>query len=345
MPKEITHWWLVLEILESLNHAPSAVDAMETAKSPLPVQKTCPVLASVLSKNRNAFLLGSVGPDFLFYYLHGSEKEKFRDAGMFLHGSEGNDTLTILSETIEEFGDTVSEAVWAFLFGYACHVMSDSVFHPLVLYCVGKGDAKALYNHHFFESTLDMYVIDILKAKNVPRRIARLFKDMEIEKTFFLKLVGFMLFDGAEYEQSALKICLKRYARMQASFWNPLWRNFARLAGVIKPSLRHFGPAFYQKISHKSAYTFCQTFNYQHPVTGAECCHSIADLKNEVVRESRVIAEIFETILTDSSCDPVAALEKVHGPNLETGLHGDNAKKILYTAPDGFAGFLRTAAN
>jgi hypothetical protein len=66
-------------------------------------------------------------------------------------------------------------------------------------------------------------------------------------------------------------------------------------------------------------------------------------LRDEVVRQTAGIAGVFEKILTDASEDPVGDLEKVHGPNLETGLHGDNAKRILYTAPGGVAEIFRSA--
>jgi hypothetical protein len=67
------------------------------------------------------------------------------------------------------------------------------------------------------------------------------------------------------------------------------------------------------------------------------------DLRGEVIRQARGTARVFEKILADPSCDPIAYLEKIHGPNLETGLYGDDAKKIVYTIPGGLAGLFRSA--
>jgi hypothetical protein len=328
VPKEITHWWLSLEVLAGLKH---------------------PLLAELLKRNRNVFLLGSVGPDFLFYYLYGPENEKFRRAAMTLHGAEGNDTLAILAKTadiysavlenhvpaIEEHGFNLAEAVWAFLFGYACHVVADSVFHPLVLYCAGKGGSEALYSHYLFESVLDLYVINVRKPENLPLRFADLTAGMEMGRASFLKLLGFMSFAGGAYRPEALKLCLRRYERMQCALWGFWGRTTARIAGTVCPSLRHFIPAFYQKSYHRLTGVFQRTFVYRNPVTGIRYEHSVEDLRGEVVREASAIAVVFENILASPACDPVAHLENIHGPNLETGLHGDNAKKILYTLPGG----------
>jgi hypothetical protein len=332
MPKEITHWWLASEVLAELTAAWGSNSAPDGS-----CRKNSPALARLLKQNRNLFLLGSVGPDFLFYYLSGPETEKFRAAAMALHGSDGGDTLTILSETAEEYGGSPPETVLAFLFGYVCHVVADSVFHPLVLYFVGKGDERAQYNHKLFESVLDLYVRDILKPQDVPLRITQLTGGMEMARQAFLKLLGFVCFGGGEYNAEALKICLKKYERTQPAFWNPLARTGARCLGILSPKLRHYVPAFYQKKYFALAPVFERTFRYRHPVTGEEYEHNIGNLRDEVVRQSAGIAEVFEKILTNASEDPVGDLEKIHGPNLETGLHGDNAKRILYTAPGGIA--------
>jgi hypothetical protein len=328
VPKEISHWWLSLEVLAEL--------------------KT-PLLARLLGRNRNVFLLGSVGPDFLFYYLHGPESGRFREAAMVLHGADGGDTLAILAKTADIYsavlenpvlsiggqGFNLAEAVWAFLFGYACHVVADSVFHPLVLYCAGKGGQEALYNHYLFESVLDLYVVDVNRPATLPLRLADLTAGMEMDRPSFLKLLGFVSFAGEGYSRAALRLCLRRYERMQRALWGFWGAAAARLAGTLLPSKRHFIPSFYRKSYHGLTGVFCKTFVYRNPVTGIRYEHSVEDLRGEVIRQASAIAGVFENILASPACDPVAHLEKIHGPNLETGLYGDDAKKIVYTVPGG----------
>jgi hypothetical protein len=331
VPKEITHWWLASEVLSSLEE--------------------CPLLAQLLERNRDVFLLGSVGPDFLFYYLYGSELTLFREAAMVLHGSDGGDTLAVLAKTAEvyaavlengvwpegENGNNLAEAVWAFLFGYVCHVAADSVFHPLVLYCAGKGSARALYQHYLFETVLDLYVTDTLRPEGLPLRLERLTSGMRMSRQAFLKLLGFVSFGGTAYNREALKMCLRRYERVQAALWGFPGRTAARLAGLLSRRLRHFTASFYQKSYRKFTPVFARVFKYLHPVTGQQYEHSVMDLRGEVVRQALGTARVFEKILSAPSCDPIAYLEKIHGPNLETGLYGDNAKKIAYTLPGGLA--------
>lgn len=339
MPKEITHWWLSLEVMAELQTGPQR-------------EPRCPLLAGLLGRNRNLFLLGSVGPDFLFYYLHGPENRRFRDAAMVLHGADGSDTLEILAKTadvylaalenhilvIGEHGFNLAEAIWAFLFGYACHVVADSVFHPLVLYCAGKGGRDALYDHYFFESVLDLYVVDVKKPPNLPLRLVDLTAGMEIDRASFLKLLGFVSFAGTDYSPGALKQCLRRYEFVQRALWGFWGRTAARVIGTLFPSMRHFIPSFYQRAYHRFTGVFDKTFAYRNPVTGIRYEHSVEDLRREVVRQACAIAVVFENVLADPSGDPVMSLSKIHGPNLETGLYGDNAKKIVYTIPGGMRG-------
>ncbi|MCL1818563.1 MAG: zinc dependent phospholipase C family protein [Spirochaetaceae bacterium] len=329
MPKELAHWWLAGETLASL-------------------QAGCPLLAELLARSRNVFFLGAVGPDFLFYYLYGSETGRFGEASRILHGSDGSDTLAILAKTAEawsaapENGNAVPDTVWAFLYGYACHVVSDAVFHPLVYYLTGKGGSESLYSHYLFETALDLYIKDVLRPEDLPLRLNSLTSRMEMKREAFLDLLGFVSFGGASYKRGELAACLRRYERMQAALWSFFWQALSRAAGAAG-ALRHFVPSFYRKSYRRLAPVFTQTFSYRNPATGESHEHSIADLRDEVVRQAGGIAAAFEEALASPSSRPAAHLEKIRGPNLETGLYGDTAEKITYTLPGGLAEVLAAA--
>jgi hypothetical protein len=293
-----------------------------------------------LEKNRNLFLLGAVGPDYLFYYLFGPELERFRAAAMVLHGSDGGDTLAVLARTAERYGEKIPDGVLAFLYGYACHVAADAVFHPLVLYFVGKGTEVARYNHHLFESVLDLYVTEVVRPASVPRRLRDLTAGMEMGRTDFLDLLGAVSFGGGDYDREALAKCLRRYELLQAAFWNPAGQAAARLLAGWKPGLRHFEPSFYQKRFHEMAPAFGRPLAYRHPVTGGEMRDTIFSLRDRMVARSLESADFFGT-------GPGAAgrLRDLRGPNLETGIHGDNAENIRYTAPGGTGDVFGPALN
>jgi hypothetical protein len=105
----------------------------------------------------------------------------------------------------------------AFLFGFACHVAADTVFHPLVFHYAGKGSRKAEYDHYVFESVLDLYIGEILKPGNeVPRTLVELTRTMKADREAFLDLLGFTCFGGGAYDRAGLRSCLRRYEFIQA---------------------------------------------------------------------------------------------------------------------------------
>jgi hypothetical protein len=323
MPKEYTHWWLALETLRELRRCGGSPEGEGPGHNPA-------ALADILQKNRNLFLLGAVGPDFLFYYLSGPEKERFRDAAMVLHGGTGGDTLAVIAGTMEHYGGVVPEPVRAFLFGYACHVAADAVFHPFVLYFVGKGSEQARFDHHLFESVLDLYVKDHIEPAGVPATLRDLAAGMEMDRKGFLDLLGFVSFGGGEYDRTALEKCLRRYEVLQSLFWNPIGKIASKAAALFSPGLRHFEPAFYQRRFNKMASAFGGTHRFRHPVTGEEVTASIADLRDRMTSESLRIAGLFGTP------------KEIRGPNLETGLFGDTARDIRHTAPGGIGEIFTT---
>lgn len=324
MPKEITHWWLALEALGELRAAGGGARSF----------------SELLDRNRNLFLLGSVGPDFLFYYLAGPERESFRDAAMVLHGTDGGDTLAVLARTAERYGGSPPEGVSAFLYGYACHVAADSVFHPMVLYFAGKGGDGARYSHHLFESVLDLYVTDVLRpGPELPLRVRELTAGMEMSGGDFLDLLGLVSFGGSPYDRRALASCLRRYEFLQGAFWNPLGQAAARLLAGVKPGLRHFESSFYQRRFHRMAPSFGKPLIYRHPVTGGQLRDTIQGLRDKMTERCVEMGGVFGRAFGDGAAAGGAAetLREIRGANLETGIYGDTAKNILYTAPGGTA--------
>ncbi|MFQ3621513.1 MAG: hypothetical protein SNJ78_11290, partial [Spirochaetales bacterium] len=133
MPKELTHWYLASQVAKTLHgewalpytlkrrHSffkksllpeghliqhPARIENLENPtiyQSP-PIGATpFPTLAECVTEAPHTFLLGAVGPDFLFYYLAGSEKEKFSKAAMVLHGRDGGNTLRPLTGVVQKY--------------------------------------------------------------------------------------------------------------------------------------------------------------------------------------------------------------------------------------------------
>ena len=382
MPKEITHWWLAGEVLGTLRSSvPLQGDGGRSMRdggsaagpSMAGGDGGWRALVEMLEKNRNLFLLGAVGPDFLFYYLFGPEHRRFLAAAGVLHGSDGSDTLAVLARTARKWGTELPPGVLAFLFGYACHVAADAVFHPPVLYFAGKGTEDARYDHHLFESVLDLYVLKKVRESSVPsvalgttgressgrkssvpRRLRDLTAGMEMDRGDFLDLLGVVSFGGGDYPRGALAACLRRFEFVQAAFWNPLGRLAARFLAAAFPNLRHFEASFYQKRFHRMIAAFDRPVTYRHPVTGEERQDTIGDLRDRMVAQCVGYAEFFVPGTEDGDNmrepsgtepgepgEPGEKLRRLRGPNLETGIPGDKAEIIRYTDPDGVGGFFR----
>jgi len=324
VPKEYAHWWLASETLERLKAAGE--------------QNVARRLVPVLERNRALFLLGAVGPDYLFYYLFGPALGDFRKAGRILHGGDGSDTLAVLSRRAALWKEAPPPWEVAFLFGFACHVAADAVFHPLVFHYSGKGSGKSEYDHYVFESVLDLYIGEVLKPGNeVPRTLAELTRAMKADREDFLDLLGFTCFGGGAYDRAGLRSCLRRYEFIQARFGKPAWKLLARIAGGLFAGLRNFEPSFYQNRFSSMAKVFESPLAFRHPVTGEERVVTVLSLRDEAVERAAGYASAFAGLLEPGTDGKRAAeiLSELRGPNLETGIYGDSAERLPYVAEHG----------
>lgn len=81
---------------------------------------------------RDAFLLGSQGPDPLFYLMLLPPLEAFRQIGVRMH-AEGPSSLLVAMRTAVDALDESELAVGqAYLAGFVCHYLLDRSVHPLV---------------------------------------------------------------------------------------------------------------------------------------------------------------------------------------------------------------------
>ncbi|HOV38442.1 MAG TPA: zinc dependent phospholipase C family protein [Spirochaetales bacterium] len=341
MPKELTHWMLA-----------------KKAGDQIVEEGNAPAISRCIREAPNLFLLGAVGPDFLFYYLTGKEKDAFQSAAMVLHGRDGGNTLRPLAETVKRYSSKFGTRIGAFLLGYLCHVVADSVFHPWILYTVGKGTEQATYEHHVLESSLDLFVKDRYGAEiEIPLTLKELTHAMErngeLHRDEFLQLLGTVSFLGNSYSADALEVCLKRFEWLQELFWSSLGRGVTRVLKLVQPKFAFLEASVYQKRFHRYAEGFMGTFSYRHPVTGEERQVTIEGLVEEMVqkvgRYGKQLEPLFKAAFSPGTGPGagrgekeavIAGFKALEGPNLETGLFGDRADTIRYTNPEGLAGIL-----
>jgi len=245
----------------------------------------------------------------------------------------------------------MKEAEMAFLSGYMAHVVGDAVFHPLVLYTVGKGEGRPQYEHHVFESVLDLYILDRWGKEEgalptLPTTLKELTHRMtssgELTRKGFLRMLGAVSFLGASYSAESLQTCLKRYERIQGWFWTSLGCVGARLLKALNRKYAFFEASFYQKRFYRYREAFRGMLEYRHPVTGASRTVAIEDLVMEMVEEGLSHAvrlePLFNQILgagkTESWFETPTEMFRFNGPSGELApASGGEAQSAVADVP------------
>jgi hypothetical protein len=121
-------------------------------------------ILALLSKEKGAFLLGSVAPDLP--YLSVADTEIFSNQTKIaddLHGKLTNAVplqgLMQAKQNVELNNTKLAEALFAFYLGYCSHFMADGLIHPYVRDKVGDYEI-AMKKHRIFEMKLDVFVAD-----------------------------------------------------------------------------------------------------------------------------------------------------------------------------------------
>ena len=106
-------------------------------------------LKKIIRENKKLYLIGLHGPDIFFYY-HPFSKNRVSDYGTFLH----EQTASVLFEDeVKKYQQSPSEAMEAYLLGFACHYLLDSTCHPYI----GKFVDHTGISHTKIETSLDQY--------------------------------------------------------------------------------------------------------------------------------------------------------------------------------------------
>ncbi len=142
MPNLITHYFFAEEVLNKLP---------ETTRK-------------LIERNRNAYNLGSIGPDFLYTLREiGDVSARYSNRMHFNHVYE------TFEKSVIHLNRTRNETQTAYMLGLMTHYVADHTLHPLVYFLAEEGltrDYPAEYQmniHNIIESALDEWV---LKERN-----------------------------------------------------------------------------------------------------------------------------------------------------------------------------------
>ena len=84
-------------------------------------------LAEICHSYETQFLIGSQGPDFLYFY-HPTVKNRYTETGVLIHNCCLSRFLSPVLPILELYGTDSME--YAYMLGFLCHFALDSHCHP-----------------------------------------------------------------------------------------------------------------------------------------------------------------------------------------------------------------------
>jgi hypothetical protein len=292
MPKEITHWMLAEQALQSLPRGSR--------------------LRTTISEHRDAYLGGAVLPDTLAHIFRGPFHPKARQLGQRFHDQEGNSYAPLITAELQ-FPDGIPAPLLSCLLGVVSHMEADIALHPWVYAATGDG---GIGEHYRLETAIDVHFIR-KGAAPAERRLDRLMSPCAREA---LVTAAGVLFDReAELPRRALEQSLELHCRFQGMYDQTLWKLSMKVLGKVcgspyKEQRQLFYPVRKSKVELVPA---GDAGDWLDPESGQLRSETLEDLAQKAVEKT---VEIFRRIEETGSF--ATALADHHGPNLLTGLPG-----------------------
>jgi len=152
MPSIITHTLMAEKVLRSLPDAE---------------------LKTLINNNKQAFLLGVNGPDFLYFYdAMPWNDQKMRSNFTYLaneiHSGHINDFYQKAINVIKNQRDQMLKDVMiSYLAGHLCHWALDCTAHPFIFYRTNGTTEETKYWHYRYEAMIDTYMMNYFKAEEL----------------------------------------------------------------------------------------------------------------------------------------------------------------------------------
>ena len=126
-------------------------------------------LKNIIKEYPREFIIGSNGPDFLFFYkLFQKKYLPVRDLGSLVHAQNTNAFFQMAFELInQEQDETIKKAMISYVTGHLCHWALDSHAHPYIFYKTGAYSGISTSFHHRFESMMDAMMLKIIRKENI----------------------------------------------------------------------------------------------------------------------------------------------------------------------------------
>lgn len=145
-----------------------------------------------IDEHPDAFLLGSNGPDILFYYnVFPWQDQKLNrvisNYGNEVHEKHINDFYNYSLDFIKNLKNERRKTILiSFLAGHLLHWSLDVNAHPFIFYRSGPLEGKTKYWHSRYESMIDALMITYVKRKDMSKVNVQKFVNVSEEEKIFI---------------------------------------------------------------------------------------------------------------------------------------------------------------
>jgi hypothetical protein len=269
MPKEITHW---------------AVAQKAASLAPEPD------IRRIIKDNMSLYLAGSVMADSPYYAFIGGDKNLFAKAGARLHAMGEESPFAVVLRVPSVFTGKGADQALAFALGALTHIITDTVFHPMVYYLTGDYDdadpakrKKAVTLHRLLETWMDVWFAKSSQIENGGSLLSSTVGAYRRAENFMA--LASSLFFGREDMAAPARIAVVSHAIIQASFKR---RWVARMAGfygsLAGRDMGEFTALFYPQASEYPPSFFSEPIRYKNPFTGEALDESLADMEKRATQ-------------------------------------------------------------
>jgi hypothetical protein len=246
---------------------------------------------------RHLFLYGAVAPDVPYFYLAGTKAKWIQNLTARFHTRSADSLMPVLN-FLGHFPQKDPDAL-AFAAGVCCHLLCDTLFHPMVYYFAGLDNVHegATARHRMFETAMDIHFLQKLSDSRL-RSLTHLYRHLETGKKRFHQLFHRLYQLTGKGDARYLSRAILWHRTIQQLFFAPgfyhLLRGMNRY-GIIR-----------QKRFHSLVYPFRKrvklTF-FNRPVTFTDPCRgttqttTIKALSHKAAENAVAVLRIIESAL------------------------------------------------
>lgn len=294
---------------------------------------------SAIKAHPSAFLLGSNGPDILFYYQslpwQNAEKNKYAfEIGDLIHTSKINEFYDYSIKFIRNIHDDLRKDILiSYLAGHLQHWALDTIAHPFIFYRAGALDGLRPYDHYRYESSIDALMILYVKGRKMKDVNVKRFVDVNIIErrviaSFYQSVLKevFNIEENTEFIEESILSMRKAlsYLYDPNNVIFPLVKKYERR---YKNSWQYSSHIVSSKINAKE-----DVLNLKHETWMNPCefnsisTQSFIDLYNQSIELGIDTIKHFDILLVNNQR---GFEELLRGRNYDTGLNNDKEMKYF----------------